>query len=202
MDRVDRLTAMGVLNFEMEAATVMTLCSLFNLRGGAACVVIADRVRNEWRPEGADDVLAHLGATAAVVLGEQDALKRRAGKEYYFPSSARVALRRSRLWMIYLETSHKRDVIATLDTDGPPCRDDPWFGLGELADELEEAVVVPYDQIPGFPATTAIGHRGEMALGLLGGQPVAVMRGRHHFYEGYTMATDHISSARAACAGL
>ncbi len=85
-DRVDHLTAMGVLNFEMEAATIMTLCSLFRLRAGAACVVIADRVRNEWQPEGADEVLANLGATATVVLAEHDALKLQAGKEWYFPS--------------------------------------------------------------------------------------------------------------------
>jgi uridine phosphorylase len=84
-DRVDRLTEMGVLNFEMEAATLLTLCSLFGLRGGAACVAIADRVRNEWRPEGADEALARLGAETAVVLAEHDALKRQAGKDWYFP---------------------------------------------------------------------------------------------------------------------
>jgi uridine phosphorylase len=84
-DRVERLTAMGVLNFEMEAATVLTLCSLFGLRGGAACVVVADRVRNEWRPEGADEALARLGAETTAILGEHDARKQRAGKAWYFP---------------------------------------------------------------------------------------------------------------------
>lgn len=60
-------------------------------------------------------------------------------------------------------------------------------GLGSLADELEDAVAVPYEDVPGFPRSTVVGHRGELALGRLGGQPVAVMRGRFHYYEGYTM---------------
>jgi purine-nucleoside phosphorylase len=60
-------------------------------------------------------------------------------------------------------------------------------GLGALADELEDAVVVPYAEIPGFPRSTVHGHRGELALGMLAGQPVVVMRGRFHFYEGYSM---------------
>jgi uridine phosphorylase len=88
-DRVDRLTHMGVLNFEMEAATILTLCSLFGLRAGAACVVIADRVRNEFRPEGADQTLALLGAETTVALAELDARKDAAGKEWYFPSLGR-----------------------------------------------------------------------------------------------------------------
>lgn len=83
--RVEALRAMGVLNFEMEAATILTLCSLFGLRGGAACVVIADRFRNEWRHEGADDILAALGAEATHTLAEQDRLKRAAGKRQFFP---------------------------------------------------------------------------------------------------------------------
>jgi purine-nucleoside phosphorylase len=60
-------------------------------------------------------------------------------------------------------------------------------GLGSLADQLDDAVVVPYADVPGFPRSTVHGHRGELAVGRLSGQPVAVMRGRFHFYEGYTM---------------
>jgi len=60
-------------------------------------------------------------------------------------------------------------------------------GLGALADELADAVVIPYTDIPGFPRSTVHGHRGELALGLLAGTPVVVMRGRFHFYEGYEM---------------
>ena len=85
-DRVERLQAMGVLNFEMESATVFTLSTLFGLRGGAACIVVADRFRNEFRPEGADEVLAKLGAEASVALAEMDATKRKADRRWYFPS--------------------------------------------------------------------------------------------------------------------
>lgn len=60
-------------------------------------------------------------------------------------------------------------------------------GLGALADELEQAVVVPYGAIPGFHEPRVPGHRGELAVGLLAGAPVAVLRGRFHFYEGYSM---------------
>ena len=61
-------------------------------------------------------------------------------------------------------------------------------GLGGLADELEQVVTLPYSEIPGFHEPKVVGHRGELAIGLLSGQPVAVLRGRFHFYEGYTMA--------------
>jgi purine-nucleoside phosphorylase len=61
-------------------------------------------------------------------------------------------------------------------------------GLGALADELDAAVVIPYVDIPGFHEPKVLGHRGELAVGLLSGQPVAVLRGRFHFYEGYSMA--------------
>jgi uridine phosphorylase len=87
--RVDRLRAMGVTNFEMEAATIFTLCSLFGLRGGAACIVIADRFRNEFKPEGADQTLAFLGAEAAVILAEMDETKQQAGRKWYYPGLLR-----------------------------------------------------------------------------------------------------------------
>lgn len=60
-------------------------------------------------------------------------------------------------------------------------------GLGALADELEGGVAVPYADVPGFPHSTVVGHRGELALGRLAGQTAAVMRGRFHSYEGYSM---------------
>ncbi|MFM2033135.1 MAG: hypothetical protein RLZZ297_1900 [Chloroflexota bacterium] len=60
-------------------------------------------------------------------------------------------------------------------------------GLGSLADELTDATVIPYETIPGFPRSTVYGHRGELALGVMDGTPVVVMRGRFHFYEGYDM---------------
>lgn len=59
-------------------------------------------------------------------------------------------------------------------------------GLGELAKELEGAEVVPYAEVPHFPTSTAPGHAGNLVFGLLGGQPVVMMQGRFHTYEGYT----------------
>jgi purine-nucleoside phosphorylase len=61
-------------------------------------------------------------------------------------------------------------------------------GLGAYADSLAGATRIPYAEIPHFPTSTAIGHRGEMVLGTAGDTPVAVMNGRVHYYEGYTPA--------------
>jgi purine-nucleoside phosphorylase len=61
-------------------------------------------------------------------------------------------------------------------------------GLGAFAKTLERAVVVPYGAIPHFPTATAIGHKGELVVGVAQGVPVAVMSGRVHYYEGYGIA--------------
>jgi purine-nucleoside phosphorylase len=61
-------------------------------------------------------------------------------------------------------------------------------GLGGLADAVEDADVIPYDQIPHWPVSTAIGHQGQLHIGYLEGQPVLVMRGRAHYYEGYPIS--------------
>ena len=60
-------------------------------------------------------------------------------------------------------------------------------GLGAFARSLEKATAIPYGEIPGFPVSTAIGHSGELVVGHSQGVPVAVMAGRAHYYEGYTM---------------
>lgn len=59
-------------------------------------------------------------------------------------------------------------------------------GLGVLADEVQDAVRVPYGDIPGWPRSTVIGHAGQMVAGVLEGQAVVAMQGRVHFYEGYS----------------
>ena len=61
-------------------------------------------------------------------------------------------------------------------------------GLGKLADAIEDPVVVPYAEIPGFPVSTVVGHKGNFIIGRLGGKDVIVMQGRFHYYEGYEMA--------------
>ena len=60
-------------------------------------------------------------------------------------------------------------------------------GLGDFADALEAEVVIPYAAIPHFPRSTVESHAGELHIGRLAGRPVAVMKGRVHFYEGYSM---------------
>jgi purine-nucleoside phosphorylase len=60
-------------------------------------------------------------------------------------------------------------------------------GLGVLADELEESVVMPYKSIPHFPVSTVAGHKGQLVFGKLSGKYVICMQGRFHYYEGYTI---------------
>lgn len=60
-------------------------------------------------------------------------------------------------------------------------------GLGDLAEQIEEPVRIPYGEIPHFPVSTVAGHAGQLVIGRLMGQPVIAMQGRVHFYEGYTM---------------
>ena len=60
-------------------------------------------------------------------------------------------------------------------------------GLGKLAERIEDPLVIPYREVPGFPVSTAIGHKGNFIVGTLGGKPVIAMQGRIHYYEGYTM---------------
>lgn len=60
-------------------------------------------------------------------------------------------------------------------------------GLGTLAAEIENSVIVHYEDIPGWPRSTVEGHSGQLVIGLLEGQPVVAQQGRAHFYEGYTM---------------
>lgn len=60
-------------------------------------------------------------------------------------------------------------------------------GLGKLADKISDPVTIPYRDIPGFPVSTAIGHKGNYIIGTLGGKTVIAMQGRIHYYEGYPM---------------
>lgn len=60
-------------------------------------------------------------------------------------------------------------------------------GLGKLADRIQDPVAIPYKDIPGFPVSTALGHKGNFIVGTLGGKTVIAMQGRIHYYEGYGM---------------
>jgi purine-nucleoside phosphorylase len=61
-------------------------------------------------------------------------------------------------------------------------------GLGDFARSLEGGVAIPFREIPHFPTSTAVGHRGELVIGRTRGVDVAVMAGRVHYYEGYSPA--------------
>lgn len=60
-------------------------------------------------------------------------------------------------------------------------------GLGALADKIQNPVTIPYKDIPGFPVSTAVGHKGNLIFGELAGKQIICMQGRFHYYEGYTM---------------
>ncbi len=77
---------------------------------------------------------------------------------------------------IALRTKHKPRVGLILGS-----------GLNPLADEISQADVTAYRDIPSFPVSTVEGHAGELVIGKLSGQVVMAMRGRAHYYEGYSM---------------
>lgn len=60
-------------------------------------------------------------------------------------------------------------------------------GLGVLADEIEDAIVIDYKDIPNFPVSTVEGHAGQLVIGRLMEKPVIALKGRLHYYEGYAM---------------
>jgi purine-nucleoside phosphorylase len=60
-------------------------------------------------------------------------------------------------------------------------------GLGQLADEINVSMRIPYKEIPNFPVSTIKGHQGQLIFGRINGAEVVAMQGRFHFYEGYSM---------------
>lgn len=60
-------------------------------------------------------------------------------------------------------------------------------GLGNLANEIEADFTFPYEEIPNFPVSTVEGHSGKLIFGTLGGKKVVALKGRFHYYEGYSM---------------
>jgi len=61
-------------------------------------------------------------------------------------------------------------------------------GLGGLAELIQESTEIPFQELPGWPVSTVMGHKGRLVLGKLEGIDVVVMQGRVHYYEGYSMA--------------
>lgn len=62
-------------------------------------------------------------------------------------------------------------------------------GLGDLADDIEDAIRIPYEEIPNFPVSTVKGHAGQLVYGTLSGRKVIALQGRFHYYEGYDLQT-------------
>jgi purine-nucleoside phosphorylase len=60
-------------------------------------------------------------------------------------------------------------------------------GLGELVNDIEIELEIPYEQIPNFPVSTVEGHKGKLIFGKMGGKDIMAMQGRFHYYEGYSM---------------
>jgi purine-nucleoside phosphorylase len=77
---------------------------------------------------------------------------------------------------IFTRTGHRPQVAIVLGS-----------GLGGLVSEVQEADIIPYNDIPDFPQCTVEGHMGRLVIGRLAGVCVAVMQGRAHYYEGYSM---------------
>jgi purine-nucleoside phosphorylase len=61
-------------------------------------------------------------------------------------------------------------------------------GLGGFADNLADSVAMPFTEIPHFPTSNVEGHAGALVMGRAGGVPMAVLKGRIHFYEGHSLA--------------
>ena len=91
--------------------------------------------------------------------------------------------------MSYLDTIHAASdyVKSRLEGRQPVVGIVLGSGLGKLADEIQDPLVIPYKDIPGFPVSTAIGHKGNFIVGSLSGKTVIAMQGRIHYYEGYDM---------------
>ena len=75
-------------------------------------------------------------------------------------------------------------------------------GLGELADQVENAIAIPYADIPNFHAPTVQGHSGRLVMGTLGDTPVAILQGRIHMYEGHSPDTAVLPVRTLAMLGI
>ena len=88
---------------------------------------------------------------------------------------------------IYERAEHATRVIRARTTVEPRIAIVLGSGLGGFADDFEDAVGIPYDEIPGFVRSTAQGHAGRLVIGKIDGVPVLAMQGRLHYYEGYSL---------------
>ena len=106
--------------------------------------------------------------------------------------------------MSYLETIHLAAALVKSRLGGrqPLVGIILGSGLGKLADEIQDPIVIPYKEIPGFPVSTAIGHKGNFIVGTLSGKTVIAMQGRIHYYEGYGMNMSVLPTRVMVCLGI
>ena len=88
---------------------------------------------------------------------------------------------------LYERAEHATRIIRSRITVEPRIALVLGSGLGGFADDFEEAVAIPYEEIPGFMRSTAKGHAGRLVVGKVDSVPVLAMQGRVHYYEGYSL---------------
>jgi purine-nucleoside phosphorylase len=88
---------------------------------------------------------------------------------------------------LYERAEHAARIIRSRTTETPRIATVLGSGLGGFADDFEEAVSIPYEDIPGFVRSTAQGHAGRLVIGKIDQVPLLAMQGRVHFYEGYSL---------------
>jgi purine-nucleoside phosphorylase len=88
---------------------------------------------------------------------------------------------------LYLQAQAAADLVRSRTPIRPTLGIILGSGLGNFATQVEDAVSIPYSEIPNFPLSTVAGHFGQLVLGTIAGTPVAVMQGRVHAYEGYPL---------------
>jgi purine-nucleoside phosphorylase len=88
---------------------------------------------------------------------------------------------------LYERAEHATRIIRARITVEPRVAVVLGSGLGGFADDFEEAVSIPYEDIPGFQRSTAQGHAGQLVVGKVDTVPILAMKGRIHYYEGYSL---------------
>ena len=88
---------------------------------------------------------------------------------------------------LYERAEHAARIIRSRTTETPRIALVLGSGLGGFANDFEDSVSIPYEEITGFPRSTAEGHAGRLVIGKVDQVPVVAMQGRVHFYEGYSL---------------
>ena len=88
---------------------------------------------------------------------------------------------------LYERAEHAARIIRARSSEEPRVAIVLGSGLGGFADDFDDAVAVPYEDIPGFARSTAQGHAGRLVIGKVDQVPIVAMQGRVHYYEGYSL---------------